>query len=130
MDTSNCVKPKVREGAQPLFLKGRPVPYALKEKLGRSFRDWRAGGLPQWCWFPRNVVHCIFFQFGLEFLGHCMDKNGIRPLPQKMDAVIQAKSPTNVTDLKSYLGLLKYYGKFLPNLATTLHPLHDLLQKD
>ena len=43
---------------------------------------------------------------------------------------MQAKSPTNVTELKSYLGLLNYYGKFLPNLATTLHPLHDLLQKD
>ena len=43
---------------------------------------------------------------------------------------MQAKSPTNVTELKSYLGLLHYYGKFLPNLATTLHPLHDLLQKD
>ena len=43
---------------------------------------------------------------------------------------MQAKSPTNVTELKSYLGLLNYYGKFLPNLATTLHPLYDLLQKD
>ena len=42
---------------------------------------------------------------------------------------MQAKSPTNVTELNSYLGLLNYYGKFLPNLATTLHPLHDLLQK-
>ena len=63
-------------------------------------------------------------------LGHWIDKKGISPLPQKMDAVMQAKSPTNVTELKSYLGLLNYYGKFLPNLATTQHPLHDLLQKD
>ena len=68
-----------------------------------------------------NPARCIFFQSGLEFLGHWIDKNGIRPLPQKMDAVMQAKSPTNVTELKSYLGLLNYYGKFLPN------PLHDLL---
>ena len=63
-------------------------------------------------------------------LGHWIDKKGTSPLPQKMDAVMQAKSPTNVTELKSYLGLLNYYGKFLPNLATTLHPLYDLLQKD
>ena len=77
-----------------------------------------------------NPARCIFFQSGLEFLGHWIDKNGIRPFPQKMDAVMQAKSPTNVTELKSYLGLRNCYGKFLPNLATTLHPLHDLLQKD
>ena len=77
-----------------------------------------------------NPSRCIFFQSGLEFLGHWIDKNGIRPLPQKMDALMQAKSPTNVTELKSYLRLLNCYGKFLPNLATTLHPLHDLLQKD
>ena len=77
-----------------------------------------------------NPAKCIFFQSGLEFLGHWVDKNGIRPLPEKMDAVMQAKSPTNVTELKSYLGLLNYYGKFLLNLATTVHLLHDLLQKD
>ena len=77
-----------------------------------------------------NPARCIFFQSGLEFPGHWIDKYGIRSLPQKMDAVMQAKSPTDGTELKSYLGLLNYHGKFLPNLATTLHPLHDLLQKD
>ena len=77
-----------------------------------------------------NPAKCIFFQPGLEFLGHWIDQHGIRPLPQKMEAIMEASSPTNVTELKSYLGLLNYYGKFLPNLATILHPLHDLLQKD
>ena len=77
-----------------------------------------------------NPARCIFFQPGLEFLGHWIDQHGIRPLPQKMEAIMEASSPTNVTELKSYLGLLNYYGKFLPNLATILHPLHDLLQKD
>ena len=79
-----------------------------------------------WHQVESGEVH--FFPVGP--LGHWIDKNDISPLPQKMDAVMQAKSPTNVTELKSYLGLLNYYGKFLPNLATTLHPLHDLLQKD
>ena len=78
----------------------------------------------------RNPAKCIFFQPGLEFLGHWIDQRGIRPLPQKMKAIVEANSPTNVTELKLYLGLLNYYGKFLPNLATILHPLNDLLQKD
>ena len=47
-----------------------------------------------------------------------------------MDAIVTTKSPTNVPELKSYLGLLNYYGKFVPNLATTLNPPRGLLQKD
>ncbi|KAI0240522.1 hypothetical protein LSAT2_008752 [Lamellibrachia satsuma] len=38
-------------------------------------------------------------------------------------------TPQNVTELKSFLGMVQYYQKFLPNLATTLAPLHRLLQK-
>ena len=77
-----------------------------------------------------NRAKCIFLQEGLEFLGHWIDVHGIRPLPQKMEAIMETKSPTSVTELKSYLGLLNYYGKFVPDLATILAPLHDLLQKD
>ena len=42
----------------------------------------------------------------------------------------EAPAPQNVGELKSYLGLLTYYGKFLHNLATHLSPLYQLLQKD
>jgi len=41
--------------------------------------------------------------------------------------VQEAPEPCNVAELKSYLGLLSYYGKFLPNLSSTLAPLHSLL---
>ena len=47
-----------------------------------------------------------------------------------MRAIRDAPTPTNVTELKSFLGLLNYYHKFLPDLATLLVPLHQLLRKD
>ena len=50
-------------------------------------------------------------------------------MPDKIKAVEDAPTPTNVMELKSYLGLLTYYGKFLPNLATRLAPLYKLLGK-
>lgn len=43
---------------------------------------------------------------------------------------MDAPAPTNVTELKAYLGLLNYYNRFLPNLSTLLAPLHSLLRKD
>ena len=45
-----------------------------------------------------------------------------------MKAVHQAADPTNVAELKSYLGLLTYYNRFLHNLAATLAPLYQLLK--
>ena len=76
-----------------------------------------------------NPAKCIFLQEDLDFLSHWIDVYGIRPLP-KMEAIMETKSPTSVTELKSYFGLLNYYGKFVPYLATILAPLHDLLQKN
>ena len=46
-----------------------------------------------------------------------------------MEAVTRAPAPRNVTELRSFLGLVNYYGKFLPSLATVLSPLYHLLQK-
>ena len=50
-------------------------------------------------------------------------------LPSKVAAIANAPAPTNLQELRSFLGLLNYYGKFIPNLAATiLHPLNALLQ--
>ena len=46
-----------------------------------------------------------------------------------MKAIQDAPAPTNVTELKSFLGMVNFYGKFLPNLSSTLEPLHELLRK-
>ena len=47
-----------------------------------------------------------------------------------MKAVQEAPTPTNVTELKAYLGLLNFYGKFLTNLSAELEPLYQLLRKN
>ena len=54
----------------------------------------------------------------VSYLGHKIDAEGLHPLPDKLQAVKAAPTPRNVSELKSYLGLLTYYGKFLPNLST------------
>ncbi|PIK36208.1 hypothetical protein BSL78_26960 [Apostichopus japonicus] len=66
----------------------------------------------------------------VQYLGHVIDEKGLHPMPEKVKAIKEAPAPRNVTELKSYLGLLTYYGKFLPALSTTLAPLYDLLRKD
>ncbi|PIK56483.1 hypothetical protein BSL78_06598 [Apostichopus japonicus] len=65
-----------------------------------------------------------------EVLSHVIDEKGLHPMPEKVKAIKEAPAPRNVTELKSYLGLLTYYGKFLSALSTTLAPLYDLLRKD
>lgn len=49
-------------------------------------------------------------------------------MKKKKQAILQALAPKNVAQLRSFLGLLNYYAKFLPNLSSTLAPLYDLLK--
>lgn len=60
----------------------------------------------------------------------CKDAQGLHPTASKVEAIVNAPAPQNVTELRSFLGLLNYYGKFVANLSTILHPLYQLLQAD
>uniref|UniRef100_A0A8C9TGR2 Gypsy retrotransposon integrase-like protein 1 n=1 Tax=Scleropages formosus TaxID=113540 RepID=A0A8C9TGR2_SCLFO len=73
---------------------------------------------------------CSFFQSSVSYLGHVIDMEGIHPMKEKTDAVERAAVPTNVTELRSFLALLNYYGKFIPNLSTIIQPMTELLHKD
>ena len=72
---------------------------------------------------------CIFVTTSVEYLGHIIDNKRLHPSPSKVQAIQQAPAPTNVTELRALLGLVNYYHKFLPNLSSTLSPLHLLLRK-
>lgn len=73
---------------------------------------------------------CKFMARSVPYLGHVIDGEGLHPLLEKVEAIRQAPTPKNVTKLKLYLGLLTYYGKFLPNLLTRLALLYQLLWKN
>ena len=73
---------------------------------------------------------CRFLMPSVEYLGHIVDASGIRATLEKVDAILQAPPPTNTTELRAFLGLVNYYGKFVSNLATLLRPLNDLLESD
>ena len=47
---------------------------------------------------------------------------------EKVRAITDAPAPSNVSELRSYLGMLQYYARFLPNPSSELSPLHDLLK--
>ena len=66
----------------------------------------------------------------VTFLGHKVDKDGLHLLPDRINAVLNAPTPRNIHELKSYLGLLSYYSKFLPKLSTVFAPLYRFLRKD
>ena len=62
-------------------------------------------------------------------MGYIVDEHGHRANPNKTKAVLDAPRPRDVSELRSYLGMLQYYARFLPNLAAVLAPLHQLLRK-
>ena len=76
-----------------------------------------------------KLSKCFFLLPSVEYLGHVISAEGIRPSTEKTRATSNAPAPQNVTQLRSFLGLLNYYGKFLPNLSSVLAPLYTLLQK-
>ncbi|XP_065190696.1 uncharacterized protein K02A2.6-like [Sycon ciliatum] len=74
-----------------------------------------------------NRTKCSFARSSVTFLGHIIDASGIKPTKEKVQDVIDARAPTDVQELRSYLGLINYYHKFIPNLSSVLAPLYELL---
>ena len=70
---------------------------------------------------------CEFIKQSVEYLGHFVDSLGLHTMPAKVEAIQQAPELENVQQLTSFLN---YYGKFNPSLASIIHPLNQLLQKD
>ncbi|BHF86036.1 hypothetical protein SprV_ctg2302921400 [Sparganum proliferum] len=74
-----------------------------------------------------HPAKCILGATSLEFLGHLIDSNGIRPLPSKVAAIRDFPPPTSKRQLQRFLGMVNFYRRFLPNCADTILPLTNLL---
>ena len=72
---------------------------------------------------------CALLQPSVSYLGHVICAEGLKTETSKVRAIVEAPEPRDVGELRSFLGMVTYYGKFLPDLATTLAPLYRLLRK-
>ena len=72
---------------------------------------------------------CAFLLPTVEYVGHKITAQGLQPTLDKVKAVQNAPAPQEVSQLKSFIGLVNYYGKFLSDLSSVLAPLYRLFQK-
>lgn len=77
-----------------------------------------------------NEDKCKFGVPEIEFLGHILTPTGIRPANDKVKAIKLFRSPTTSEEVRSFLGLVNYVGKFIPNLATITAPLRNLTHQN
>ncbi|UYV70438.1 K02A2.6-like [Cordylochernes scorpioides] len=77
-----------------------------------------------------NKNKCRFAVDSVEYLGFRIDKNGLHPLINKIQAVSNAPEPKNIGQLRLFIGMLMYYARFIENISHILTPFYKLLKKN
>ena len=80
-------------------------------RLKAVFNKLKADGLK---WKPSK---CDLFKQQINYLGHVVSKEGVFIDPEKIKAVTEWPEPTTTTEVRSFLGFVSYYRRFIPNLS-------------
>ena len=123
MDTVLAGIPKVICYLDDILVAGE-TPEEHDETLSQVFKRLLDAG------FRLSKSKCNLRKPSVRYLGHVIDAKGLHPTEDKMQAIRDAPTPKNVTQLKSFLGLILFYARFIPNHSTLLAPLNALLCKD
>ncbi len=75
-----------------------------------------------------NLEKCVFAVASFEFLGHVVSAQGARPNTSYVEAVEKRPPPSTIKELQVFLGMVNFYRRFLPGIASTLRPLTDALK--
>ena len=73
---------------------------------------------------------CVIAQESIEWLGYKLTRTGISPNNTKSQGISEILRPTNLKQLRSFLGAVSQFNKFIPNLATISHPFRSISKKN
>ena len=73
---------------------------------------------------------CLLAMKEVTFLGHKLNKNGVKPAEQKVQAITNWPAPTSVKEVQVFLGAFGWYRKFIKNFSTVARELKRLLEKE
>ena len=77
-----------------------------------------------------NKDKCELFADRIEYCSFIIDKNGIHKDSAKFQVIIDMPAPNNITELRSFIGMINYYNRFIRNLSAILYPLYELLRNN
>ncbi|GFW90772.1 retrovirus-related Pol polyprotein from transposon opus [Trichonephila clavipes] len=75
-----------------------------------------------------NVSKSVMGAAQVEYLGFLITAEGSLPLPEKVQAILNYKLPETIHDLRTFLGMINFYRRYLKDAAKTQAPLHELLR--
>lgn len=66
----------------------------------------------------------------VEFMGHQICPDGVKPIPTKVQAITDFPKPTTIKAVQGFTGMINYYHHFIPNLAEVMaqYPIYDCLK--
>ena len=70
-----------------------------------------------------NVEKCLFIKEEVLVLGHLVSKDGIKPNTKKVEAIVKLPPPKDITGVKSFLGVINFYRKFIRDCTSQSEPL-------
>ena len=73
---------------------------------------------------------CEYSKDKLEFFGYVFSKDGISPVPKKVEDVVNLQTPSTASEVRSLLGMTNYCSRFIQDYATKTEPLRKLTHKD
>ncbi|KAK3745273.1 hypothetical protein QZH41_003737 [Actinostola sp. cb2023] len=77
-----------------------------------------------------NKEKSVFRTDQVEFLGHLVTSQGLKPDPKKIEAILNMENPTDVEGIRRLIGTVTYLAKFLPRLSAVAEPIRRLTRQD
>ncbi len=96
----------------------------LLQRLGEVFKHMEAMGI------MLNISKCHIGQTEIKFLGHIVSKEGFRPDPGNVEATTKMKEPTNLKEVRRFIGMVGFYRKHVLSFSKIASPLTDLTRKN